>query len=119
MRVERGLVDLLVRDTEGDRGFPLLSHALVETWRRRDGKVLTVEGYRASGGSAAPSPAPRTALESLPAEATARLRALMLRLVAPSLEGEPVAMPGPDQPGAARGDPPATGVVARLVRARL
>jgi hypothetical protein len=24
--------------------------AQVETWRRRDGPVLTVEGYRASGG---------------------------------------------------------------------
>ena len=50
-RLEPGLVDLLVRDSEGEPGaLPLLSHALVETWRRRDGHVLTVEGYRASGG---------------------------------------------------------------------
>ena len=45
-----GLVDLLVRDTEGEPGaLPLLSHALAETWRRRDGNVLTVEGYRGHG----------------------------------------------------------------------
>ena len=49
-RLEHGLVDLFVRDTEGEPGaLPLLSHALVETWRRRDGHVLTVEGYRADG----------------------------------------------------------------------
>ena len=42
-----GLVELLVRDSEGEPGaLPLLSHALAETWRRRDGNVLTVEGYR-------------------------------------------------------------------------
>ena len=51
LRLEAGLVDLLVRDTEGEPGaLPLLSHALAETWRRRDGNVLTVEGYRATGG---------------------------------------------------------------------
>ena len=45
-----GLVDLLVRDCEGEPGaLPLLSHALAETWQRRDGRVLTVEGYRATG----------------------------------------------------------------------
>ena len=33
LRLERGLVDLLVRDTEGEPGaLPLLSHALAETW---------------------------------------------------------------------------------------
>ena len=51
LRLEHGLVELLVRDCEGEPGgLPLLSHALAETWRRRDGNVLTVEGYRATGG---------------------------------------------------------------------
>ena len=51
LRLEHGLVELLVRDCEGEPGgLPLLSHALVETWRRRDGVTLTVEGYRGSGG---------------------------------------------------------------------
>ena len=49
--LEPGLVDLLVREVEGEPGaLPLLSHALRETWERREGRTLTVAGYRATGG---------------------------------------------------------------------
>ena len=49
--IEPGLVDLLVREVKDDPGaLPLLSHALLETWKRREGSTLTVAGYRASGG---------------------------------------------------------------------
>ena len=49
--VEPGLVDLLVAEVARDPGaLPLLSHALQETWRRREGRTLTVAGYRDSGG---------------------------------------------------------------------
>ena len=49
--LQPGLVDLLVREVRDDPGaLPLLSHALLETWRRREGNTLTVDGYRASGG---------------------------------------------------------------------
>ena len=45
LRIEPGLVDLLVRDCEGEPGaLPLLSHALAETWQRRDGRVLDGRG---------------------------------------------------------------------------
>jgi WD40 repeat protein/transcriptional regulator with XRE-family HTH domain len=48
---EPGLVDLLLRDTGQEPGaLPLLSHALLETWTRRRGRMLTVSGYLASGG---------------------------------------------------------------------
>ena len=30
--------------------LPLLSHALYETWARRDGRILTLDGYREAGG---------------------------------------------------------------------
>ena len=30
--------------------FPLLSHALLETWQRRHGRSLTLDGYAAAGG---------------------------------------------------------------------
>src|SRR5207244_4735498 len=30
--------------------LPLLSHALLETWRNRDGRTLTLPAYQASGG---------------------------------------------------------------------
>ena len=85
LRLEPGLVDLLVRDCEGEPGaLPLLSHALAETWQRRDGRVLTVEAYRATGeirGAVARS-ADRL-YESLPVEQRPKLRSVMLRLVSP------------------------------------
>jgi len=48
---EPGLVDLLLRDAGGEPGaLPLLSHALLETWHRRQGRALTLEGYAECGG---------------------------------------------------------------------
>ncbi len=53
---EPGLADLLLRDigADGDRSpepgaLPLLSHALLETWHRRSGRMLTLAGYAESG----------------------------------------------------------------------
>ena len=55
--LEPGLVELLLQDVGADAGhhpepgaLPLLSHALLETWRRRQGRKLTVAGYLSSGG---------------------------------------------------------------------
>ena len=118
-RLEPGLVDLLVRDTEGEPGaLPLLSHALVETWRRRDGHVLTVEGYRASGGirGAVARSADRL-YDNLPAEQRAMLRGILLRLVTPSVDGDPVRCRVPTR--SLIGDRQREQVVALLVRARL
>src|SRR5262249_29257852 len=51
LRLDAGLVDLILRDLAHEPGsLPLLSHALLETWHRRDGHELTVAGYNASGG---------------------------------------------------------------------
>ena len=52
-----GLVDLILRDL-GSTGrqrpvsgaLPLLSHALLETWKRREGRTMTLAGYQAAGG---------------------------------------------------------------------
>jgi len=47
---ESGLVDLILRDVGEEPGaLPLLSHALLETWKRRHGRTLTLEGYHESG----------------------------------------------------------------------
>lgn len=47
---EPGLVDLLLTDVGHEPGaLPLLSHALLETWRRRRGHMLTLAGYVGSG----------------------------------------------------------------------
>jgi hypothetical protein len=51
LRLETGLIDLVLRDVTGEPGaLPLMSHALRETWERRDGRTLTVAAYHASGG---------------------------------------------------------------------
>lgn len=48
---EPGLTDLLLRDVGQEPGaLPLLSHALLETWQRRRGRMLTLSGYASSGG---------------------------------------------------------------------
>ncbi|MCA9921397.1 MAG: SUMF1/EgtB/PvdO family nonheme iron enzyme [Anaerolineales bacterium] len=48
---EKGLIGLMLQDVDNEPGaLPLLSHALLETWKRREGTTLTYEGYRGSGG---------------------------------------------------------------------
>ena len=90
--VEPGLVDLLVHEAAGHPGaLPLMSHALAETWQRREGRTLTVAGYNASGGiSGAVSQSAEDVYASVPADQRAVLRDLLLRLVTPGPEGEPV-----------------------------
>jgi WD40 repeat protein len=49
--VEPGLEEAIVRDVADEPGaLPLLSHALLETWKRREGRTLTLAGYTDSGG---------------------------------------------------------------------
>ncbi|CAL9463128.1 hypothetical protein SUDANB95_02663 [Actinosynnema sp. ALI-1.44] len=49
--VESALVTRLVGDAAGERAaLPLVSHALLETWRRRRGTTLTLAGYEEAGG---------------------------------------------------------------------
>ncbi|MEU9288429.1 helix-turn-helix domain-containing protein [Streptomyces sp. NPDC048275] len=50
LTMERALTARLVEEVaEAPGGLPLLSHALLETWRRRRGKTLTMAGYEAAG----------------------------------------------------------------------
>ena len=77
-RLEPGLVDLVLRDAAGEPGaLPLLSHALMETWARRDGRTLTLAGYRDAGG--VPGAIARTA-EEVYARRTDEERDLMRRI---------------------------------------
>jgi hypothetical protein len=90
--VEPGLVDLLVREVEGEPGaLPLLSHVLRETWLRRDGRTLTVDGYRESGGiRGAVAQSAEDVYSRIDPDHRQLLRDLLLRLVAPGAEGQPV-----------------------------
>jgi WD40 repeat protein/class 3 adenylate cyclase len=49
--LEPGFVEGILRDVVGEPGaLPLLSHCLLETWKRRSGRMLTLIGYLQSGG---------------------------------------------------------------------
>ena len=53
LHVEAGLVDAIIGEAGSETGsLPLVAHALVETWLRRKGNTLTLEGFRAAGGVA-------------------------------------------------------------------
>ncbi len=50
-QLQEGLVELMLDDTGDEPGaLPLLSHALLETWRRRRGRTLTLSAYKEAGG---------------------------------------------------------------------
>ncbi|GAA3458371.1 helix-turn-helix domain-containing protein [Saccharothrix longispora] len=82
--VETALVSRLVADATGQAGvLPLMSHALLETWRRRRGTTLTLAGYEAAGGvqHALAQTAERT-FTSLDKSRRALARQVFLRLTA-------------------------------------
>lgn len=48
---QSGLVELIRQDVGTEPGaLPLLSHALLEMWKRRQGNMLTLQGYHEAGG---------------------------------------------------------------------
>ena len=80
--LQPGLVDTMLDDLADAPGaLPLLSHALLETWKRRRRLLLTVGGYREAGGvgGAIAQTAERT-LQKLPEADRAVARAILLRL---------------------------------------
>ncbi|MER0247295.1 DNA-binding protein [Streptomyces sp. HSW2009] len=88
--VERELTARLVEEVGREPGgLPLLSHCLRETWRRRRGRVLTVQAYEAAGrvhGAIA-----KTAEEvyaGFSADQAELARLILLRLITPG-EGSP------------------------------
>ena len=94
LRLEAGLVDLLVREVEGEPGaLPLLSHVLRQTWELREGPTLTVDGYRRTGGIRdAVAQSAEGLYDGLDDRQRGHLRALFLRLVMSSDDGDPVRM---------------------------
>jgi WD40 repeat protein len=98
--------------------LPHLSHALAETWQRREGTVLTVEAYEAVGGiTGSIARSAEDLFSSLTAEERVQCHALLRRLVSLTPEGRPVqhrVVAGP-----LRADPHRSAIIARLLEARL
>lgn len=79
---EPGLVDLYLRDVGEEPGaLPLLSHALLETWKRRSGHTLTLRGYHDAGGvRGAIAQTAETTFQQLSPDEQAIARSIFLRL---------------------------------------
>ncbi|WP_344094677.1 BTAD domain-containing putative transcriptional regulator [Microbacterium deminutum] len=119
LRLEPGLVELIVRDA-GDRQttLPHVSHALLETWIRREGSTLTVDGYEESGGIAgAIGQSAENVYQSMDDADAVVCRALMLRLIQRDAGGRSVRRPAQLAPLLA--DPQRRRVLERLVATRL
>ncbi|WP_329429958.1 hypothetical protein OG339_17085 [Streptosporangium sp. NBC_01495] len=87
--VERELSARIVEEVADEPGgLPLMSHALLETWRRRRGRALTLAGYEAAGGvsGAIAHTAEKVYTRLSPAQAV-HARRVLLRLVNPDGEG--------------------------------
>lgn len=85
--LEPGLVEVLIRDGDG-RNLPLLSHALHQVWQRREGRVMSVDAYRASGEiDGAVAQTAEEMFAALPDDDRGRVRDILLRLVEPSRGG--------------------------------
>ncbi|UGT39572.1 hypothetical protein LTV02_26375 [Nocardia yamanashiensis] len=94
MELEAGLEELIVSELRGagdhhdDRAYdpgalPLLSHVMAATWQHREGRRLTIAGYRKAGGvvGAVAETAERTWSELSPAQQAAA-QEILLGLVA-------------------------------------
>jgi hypothetical protein len=83
--VERALTAVLVDEVHGrSPGLPVLSHVLLETWRRRSGRSLTLEGYERAGGiSGAIAQSAEAAYERMDSAQAATARQVVLRLITP------------------------------------
>ncbi|MEU5160060.1 hypothetical protein AB0G74_10685 [Streptomyces sp. NPDC020875] len=130
--VERALTDRLVEEVaERPGGLPLLSHVLLETWRRRRGRTLTMEAYEAAGGvDGAIAATAEEVCAPLSPEQLRLVRRVLLRLITPGEGAQDTRRPAPRAEFDAAGDggrgPEASRraadvalVLERLARARL
>ncbi|MFE5671530.1 BTAD domain-containing putative transcriptional regulator [Agromyces sp. NPDC056523] len=92
LRIEPGLVEVLLRDAAGAPAvLPHVSHALVETWARREGATLTVAGYEAAGAlDGAIAQSADRLYRSLDSAQQEICRSTFLRLVEIGADGAPM-----------------------------
>ncbi|MDN3027881.1 hypothetical protein [Streptomyces sp. S.PB5] len=122
--VERALTARIVGEvTDEPGGLPLMSHALLETWRRRKGRVLTEAAYDAAGGiRGAIARTAEDLFDRLTEEQAETARHVLLRLVTPGRGSQDTRRPATRGEIADLGTGSAADralVLERLARARL
>ncbi|MFD3504398.1 hypothetical protein ACFWWT_38920 [Streptomyces sp. NPDC058676] len=129
LNVERVLTARIIEEV-GDRpgALPMLSHCLLETWRRRRGRTLTLTGYEETGGvRGAIAATAEEVYGGLSTQQARTARRILLRLISPggsAYEQGPALPSGtPDtRRPASRAElagPDAQDVLERLAAARL
>ncbi|MBP2478045.1 WD40 repeat protein/energy-coupling factor transporter ATP-binding protein EcfA2 [Crossiella equi] len=118
--VETALVTRLVADASGRPGvLPLVSHALLETWKRRRGNTLTLTAYDEAGGiEHAVARTAEHVHEQLSEPQRELLRGVLLRLTALG-EGTEDTKRRIDRTELDTADPDTALVLDRLTQARL
>ncbi|MFF7762963.1 nSTAND1 domain-containing NTPase [Streptomyces griseorubiginosus] len=119
--VERELTARIVEEVlDAPGGLPMLSHALLETWRRRKGRVLTLTAYQAAGGvRGAIAASAEEAYGQLTEEQADAARRLLLRMVEPGQGTPDTRRPLSRAESQEWACPHVPVVVERLARARL
>jgi WD40 repeat protein len=81
--LEPGLVDVILEEVGDEPGaLPLMQHALLETWKRRRGRLLTLRGYHEAGGiRGAIAKTAQAIYQSLPPAQQAIAQRIFLQLV--------------------------------------
>ncbi|MER5626238.1 hypothetical protein ABT061_34900 [Streptosporangium sp. NPDC002544] len=133
LALQDGLVNLLLRElgatssvmaASAGASLPLLSHALLATWQHREGQILTLAGYHATGGiDRAIAASADEALSRLDDDGARTARRILLRLVHVQEGAEDtrrvVALPDLLPPPASAGHPPARRALDEFIAARL
>ncbi|MDX2939332.1 hypothetical protein [Streptomyces ipomoeae] len=121
LMVERELTARIVEEVvDQPGGLPMLSHALLETWWRRKGQVLTLDAYQAAGGvHGAIAATAEKMYEQLTEDQACTARQLLSRLVEPARGTPDTRRPLTRADLAEWTNPNVPEVVERLARARL
>ncbi|MFI5800127.1 hypothetical protein [Streptomyces sp. NPDC051677] len=119
--VERELTAKIVEEVlDEPGGLPMLSHALLETWRRRRGRMLTLAAYEAAGGvRGAIAASAEDVYGQLTTPRRRAARQLLLRMVEPGRGAPDTRRPVTSAELDEWADPDVRVVVERLARARL
>ncbi|MGW5258219.1 nSTAND1 domain-containing NTPase [Streptomyces sp. NPDC004012] len=123
--VERALTARIVEDVADEPGgLPMMSHALLETWRRRKGRTLALAAYETAGG--VHGALTRTAEElysGLSPNQAETARRILLRLITPGEGAQDTSRPADHtelEAHSATDEPADTAsVLEQLARARL
>nr|SBO98048.1 High-affnity carbon uptake protein Hat/HatR [Nonomuraea gerenzanensis] len=121
LTVERALTAAVLADVAGEPGaLPLMSHALREVWRRRTGKMLTLDAYESVGRVHGAISHTAEELYAALSPAQARIaRRILLRLIDPGEQAQATRRPAARAELDPHGEADTALVVERLAGARL